>query len=72
MAVVLTIDWNAAKSLCAAGHAVRREAWSIGRYIQAHFVTEPFPETLPSLYGEEISIFEPTAEDMAATDWRLL
>lgn len=41
-----------------------------GGYLRVHDVEGTPPATLPSEYGEEITLFTPGPEHLAATDWR--
>lgn len=38
-------------------------------YLQAHLVPVPPPETLPAPEGWQITLFEPTPEQLDANDW---
>ena len=70
MAVIVTIDYSRALDAAAIGHAMRRASWPDRQYLRAHNVQSPPPATLPSEYGETITLYEPTTADKNATDWR--
>lgn len=53
-----------------AGFAMTRDGFD--GYLREHRVSFPPPPTLPSAHGEEVELYEPTAADMAATDWRAI
>lgn len=40
-------------------------------YVREHIVPDPPPAELPSAHGEHIVLYQWTAEDESATDWRV-
>lgn len=52
-----------------AGFAMQRSG--LDGYLREHIVPNPPPSELPSEHGEHIALYQWTAEDESATDWRL-
>ena len=70
MAVVLETTYEQALDALRTGRAMRRADWPVTTYVRAVRVSSPPPATLPS-ETQTIVLWEPTSNDINATDYEL-